>query len=259
MYRMYLDEVGVEATKRFHDDNFRYLSLTGVVMRIAHARDYLVPAFSRIKADILNEDPDAPICFHRVDIRNRRGPFEPLKIEEKREEFDRRILQVMSDADYRVITALIDKKWMVDQTHWQQTHPYHFLMEIIVEKYAQYLTRMNSVGDIMPEARGNNQDKELQRQFEHYRAKGTRFVDKVITKHRLPAKSLKFRTKKENIAGLQLCDLLAHPSHFTIRQNLKHAVHLGDFCERVSAILLNQKYDRSYYGDVRGYGFKHLP
>lgn len=256
---MYLDEVGVEAMKRFHDDNFRFLSLTGVVMKINHARDYLAPAFDRIKADIFDQDPDTPICFHRVDIRNRRGPFEPLNSEETREEFDRRILQVMSDADYRVITAIIDKQWMTTQLHWQQTHPYHFLMEIIVEKYARYLERMHSVGDIMPEARGNNQDKELQRHFYRYRLMGTRYAGCEVTRKRLPAKQLKFRTKKDNVAGLQLCDLLAHPSHFTIRQNLRHEVHLGPFAERVSELLVRQKYDRSWYGEVRGYGFKHLP
>jgi hypothetical protein len=259
MYRMYLDEVGVEAMKRLDKDNFRYLSLTGVVMRVNHARDYLVPTFDKIKADVLQQDPDSPICFHRVDIRNRRGPFQPLNDEATRDEFDRRILQVMSDADYRVITALIDKQWMTTQSHWQQTHPYHFLMEIIVEKYALYLKRMNSTGDIMPEARGNKQDTELQRQFFHYRMMGTRFADSAITRGRLPAQHLKFRTKKDNIAGLQLCDLLAHPSHFTIRQNLDHDVYLGTFCEKVSDLLVRRKYDRSWNGDPRGYGFKHLP
>jgi hypothetical protein len=52
---------------------------------------------------------------------------------------------------------------------------------------------------------------------------------------------------------------LAHPSHYTIRQNLKHEVHLGPFCEMVSEILVKQKYDRSYTGNVTGYGVKHIP
>jgi Protein of unknown function (DUF3800) len=259
MYRMYLDEVGVEAMKRLDEDNFRYLSLTGVVMKLDHARDYLVPAFDRIKADILQQDPDAPICFHRVDIRNCRGPFEQLSNAIIREEFDRRLLQVMSDAEYRVITALIDKQWMTGQAHWQQKHPYHFLMAVIVEKHAQFLRRMNNVGDIMPEARGNNQDKALQLEFVSCRTFGTRYAAAELTSARIPSSNLKFRTKKDNIAGLQLCDLIAHPSHFTIRQNLRHEVHLGKFCEKVSAMLVKQKYDRSFNGDVRGYGFKHIP
>jgi hypothetical protein len=144
MYRLYVDEVGVEQIKRLHSDNFRYLSLTGVAMEVSHARDYLEPAFNRIKAEVFNHDPDIPICLHRTDIRGAKGPFERLKRDEPREEFDRRILRVMHDANYKVITALLDKQWMVEQEHWEQTHPYHYLMEILVEKYAQLLVRMGS-------------------------------------------------------------------------------------------------------------------
>ncbi len=259
MYRLYLDETGVDAVKRLHSDKFRYLSLTGVIMKQDHARDYLVPVFDRIKAEILNADPDDRICFHRTDIMQFKGPFELLRNDERRSDFDSRILRVMADCEYRVITVLIDKQWMTEQEHWQQTHPYHYLMELLVEKYAQYLKRMNSTGDIMPEARGDKQDKALQKEFERCRANGTRYVSAEMVRARIPFTKLKFRTKKDNIAGLQLCDLLAHPSHYTIRQNLKHEVHLGPFCEMVSEILVKQKYDRSYTGNVTGYGVKHIP
>lgn len=259
MYRLYLDEVGVEVTRRLDEDNFRFLSLTGVAIEAAHARDYLAVTLDRIKAEILDQDIDNPICLHRVDIRNKRGPFGCLSSDKLHEEFDRRVLQMMSDANYRVITVLIDKQWMVTQTHWEQNHPYHYIMEIMVEKYAQFLRRMNSVGDIMPEARGKNQDKALQAEFDRCLRDGTRYVDASTLNTFISAQKLKFRTKKDNVAGLQLCDLIAHPSHYTIRQNLGHDVHLGAFCEKVSEILIRQKYDRSYNGDPRGYGFKHLP
>jgi hypothetical protein len=57
---MYLDEVGVEQIKRLHSDKFRYLSLTGVVMKVDHARDYLVPALNQIKATVFDADPVFP-------------------------------------------------------------------------------------------------------------------------------------------------------------------------------------------------------
>ena len=259
MYRLYIDEVGVEAMKRLNEDNFRYLSLTGMAMRIAHARDYLEPQINRMKAEVFKQDPDSPICLHRTDIRDFKGPFEILRKTDVREDFDRRILQIMSDAEYRVITIFIDKQWMTDQLHWERTHPYHYLMELMVEKYVQYLRRMNAKGDIMPEARGKVQDKALQKELDRCRSDGTRYVQRDEIVQRIPSSNLKFRTKKHNIAGLQLCDLLAHPSHYTIRQNLQHQVQMGAFCEKISEILVRQKYDRSYNGDVRGYGFKHLP
>lgn len=259
MYRLYLDETGVEAIKRLHSDRFRFLSLSGVAMEIDHARLFLTPAFDSIKADVLHEDPDAKICFHRTDIMQNKGPFEPLKDEAAREEFDARLLRVISDCDFRLITVLVDKAWMVEQEHWQNTHPYHYLMEIMVEKYAQYLRRMGATGDIMPEARGKKQDRELQKQFDRCRRVGTRYASPDLITERIPYSKLKFRTKRDNSAGLQLCDLMAHPSHYTIRQNLSHDVHLGDFCERISQMLLDQKYDRGYTGNVQGYGVKSVP
>lgn len=259
MYRLYVDEVGTDGVTRLDHDNHKYLSLTGIAIELAHARDYLEPALNGIKGEIFKQDHDTPICFHRTDIRGRNGPFECLKHENIRDAFDARILHIMANTNYRVITVFIDKLWMTNQIHWEQKHPYHYLMEILVEKYAQYLIRMNSIGDILPEARGKHQDRALQSEFDRCQRDGTRFVAANIIQQRIPFPNLKFKTKRDNIAGLQLCDLIAHPSHFTIRQNLKHEVNLGPFCERVSEILVNQKYDRSSRGDPRGYGFKHLP
>ena len=79
MYRMYLDEHGVDKMSRLHLEIFLYLSLTGVVMEINKARDYLVPALNRIKAEVFKEDPDTPICFHRTKIRQSKGVRRHIK------------------------------------------------------------------------------------------------------------------------------------------------------------------------------------
>lgn len=126
MYRLYLDEHGVDKMTRLDLEKNRYLSLTGVIVHVQHARDYLVPAFNRIKAEILNEDPDSPICFHRSDIRRHRGPFECLKHSETRVRFDEALLRVLNEAEYTVITAFLDKEAMSEKYHWERTHPYHF-------------------------------------------------------------------------------------------------------------------------------------
>lgn len=256
---MYLDEHGVDKMSRLHLEKIRYLSLTGVVMEINHARDYLVPALNRIKAEVFSEDPDTPICFHRSDIRQSKGPFECLKHAEIRAAFDEQVLRVFREAEYTVITVLIDKQGLADKHHWERTHPYHVLMEVIVEKYAQLLHRKFSVGDIMPEARSKAQDAALQNEFSHYKSNGTRFARQAMIEKKIPSSKLKFRTKKDNFAGLQLCDLLAHPSHYTIRQNMGHDVINAPFFEKVSQVLVTQKYDRSAYGKIWGYGAKHIP
>lgn len=260
MIRLYVDEQGTDTLSNLHIDKHRYLSLTGVAIDVAHARDYLVPAVHSLKAELFDSDPDAPIIFHRKDIMGGKGPFQRIRNDpEFRSEFDERICAIFAETNYKVITALIDKHWMVKQVHWERKHPYHYLLEILVEKFVQYLeNRGCDIGDIMPESR-QDKDRLLQGEYNRIRETGTDYVPPDRIASVLRGSNLKFRRKPDNIAGLQLCDLLAHPSHIYVRQKMGHDVSLGPFAQRVCDYLIADKYDRSGWGTIKGYGYKHLP
>src|SRR5262245_50827726 len=132
-------------------------------------------------------------------------------------------------------------------------------MEILVEKYVQWLERHNGDGDIMPEMRRGKKDAALQKAFNHLQRWGSYYVNSTRIRARLPGKKLKFRAKYENISGLQLCDLLANPSHMHIRFLNGHQVCVGPFSKQIIPILVNSKYDRSTLGRILGYGIKSLP
>lgn len=260
MFRLYVDEVGTDAMTNLEEDNHRYLSLTGVAMEVTHARDHLAPACDWIKANIFDHDPDAPLIFHRSDIVKRRKSFGVLNDPEKAALFDKAIMRVFQGTQYTVISALVDKKALATKEVWRNKHPYHFLMEILVEKYVQFLERKDARGDIMPEGRKGKTDDALQAAFLEVCGSGTFYVGQQRIAARLTTtKNLKFRYKSDNIAGQQLCDLLAHPSHMYIRQRQSHNVTLGAFCERVIRVLTHQKYDRSRTGQISGYGIKYFP
>lgn len=258
MYRLYVDEVGTDDVTKIEADEDRYLSLTGLAMEITHARDSLTPKLEWIKANVFNHDPDEPLILHRRKIVQRKQAFGVLNRPEKKAIFDRAIMRVFNQSEYKLITAFIDKQAMLKQAKWRNKHPYHFLMEVLVEKYAQFLERKDAIGDVMPEGRKGPKDAKLQEIYDAIRRDGTYYVNKDRICSRIPATKLKFRYKPDNIAGLQLCDLLAHPSHMTIREKLKHPVALGDFCSSIKAILMQEKYDRSTSGTIVGYGMKWL-
>lgn len=263
MFRLYVDEVGTDDLAHTEKEHQRYLSLTGIAMRVDHARDALEPRMNWIKANVLKHDADSPVILHRSDIRGLKAGFQCLGDERTRDLFDRSLIRLMKASEYKVITALIDKQWLLKQQHWARTHPYHNLMEILVEKYAQFLERSQATGDIMPESRGGSGkgrvDERLQRACDEVRNTGTRFVSKERIAATIPASKLKFRTKRDNVAGLQLCDLIAHPSHYYARAKMGHKVSPGPFAQRVQAVLEGDKYDRSNAGVITGYGVKHLP
>jgi hypothetical protein len=165
----------------------------------------------------------------------------------------------VKSSEFTVITAVIDKLEMMRQPHWENKHPYHYLMEIMVEKYTQWLERKLSFGDIMPEKRRGPADPALQTAFEEVRANGTRFVTAQRIQAKLQRPDLLLRGKRDNIAGLQLCDLLAHPSQCHVRVEQGHQVTPGTFAKSMIEILTANKYDRSFRGAIPGYGTKYLP
>jgi len=227
---------------------------------VSHARDHLVPAVHKLKADLFNDDPDSPVILHRKDIMGGKGPFQRIRQDaDFRAAFDDRICQIFEGTEYQVITALIDKQWMVNQTHWERKHPYHYLLEILVEKFVQYLeNRAGEIGEIMPESR-QDKDKMLQAQYDRIRKDRTDYVSANRIASALLGPKLELTRKPDNAAGLQLCDLLAHPSHVYVRQQMGHDVNLGPFASKVCEHLVACKHDRSGWGTIRGYGYKHLP
>jgi len=103
-------------------------------------------------------------------------------------------------------------------------------------------------------------DEELQRAFASVLENGSDYVNDRRIRAAIPSNTLKFRAKEENITGLQICDLIAHPSHMFVRQQQGHQVILGPFAQKIIPILKKKKYDRSpWSGNISGYGTKYLP
>ncbi len=256
LFRLYLDEVGTDDLTHTIIDNHRFLSLTGVILEVRDARDHLSPWLNEVKTEVFDYDVDEPLILHRKDILQKKGPYYILRDPFVEQAFNAKISRIVSDVNYTMISVLIDKQWMLAQRHWETKHPYHYLMEILVEKYVQFLERNNSIGDIMPEARQGKPDRMLQEAFLEIRNSGTHYLKAERISSVLRGEKLKFRTKKQNIGGLQLCDLVAHPSHFYIRDRLGHDVNLGQYARHLIQIFENSKYDRSAAGQIVGYGVK---
>lgn len=258
-YRLYLDEVGNEDLGHAHERRHRFLSLTGVIMELQTVSRDLQPRIAALK-ELVRSDPDEPVHLHRKDILQKKGPFQILGDEETRREFDQRALEMIAQVSYRLITVTIDKLWFREQSNLSSRHPYHFLLEMLIERYVLFLRRRQAQGDIMPEKRQGRHDEALQAEFERFRTQGTKFASAEEISRWLPQSRLKFRSKKECVAGLELCDLLAHPSYVYGLSLMGHETRPGPFARQVIAHLKSEKYDRDQRsGEIRGYGQKFLP
>lgn len=250
--RLYIDEVGNHDWKNSDDPNNRYLSLTGVLLSLDHVKDVIHPEMEAIKNEFFRNHPDAPIILHRKDIMNADPPFHPLQNTETREAFNAAILTALSKWRYRVFTVCLDKQ-KHKEGYVHKWHPYHYCFEVLVERYVWYLYNKGLRGDVMIEARYKQADRALEACYTDLFDKGTGYIPVERMQRVLTSRQVKVKPKSANIVGLQLADLIAHPSRNEILSSYNQGVRLSQFGAEVSKILAN-KYDQ-YAGKVYGRKF----
>lgn len=256
VFRLFIDEVGHASMKAADHPNERYLSLTGVIMRIQHEAESLKPQLDAIKRRIFGT---TEIVLHRTEIVYRRAPFHCLEDQQIRAQFDDDLLALLESSSYRVITVVIDKLEHKKRYLRWQAYPYHYCLMALLERYVLWLELANSCGDVMAESRGRKENKQLTESFARLYARGTDYVADKMFQRRLSTKELKLRNKQANIAGLQLADLIANPSMRALiceREGIKMNAEFGI---RVVEILNKNKYRRKYNGEISGVGTKWLP
>src|SRR5258708_39268825 len=129
----------------------------------------------------------------------------------------------------------------------------------MIERYVLWLKDGGTVGDIMAESRGGKEDKRLKDSFERAYTKGSEYMDAETFATHLTSKQLKVKPKSNNIAGLQLADLIAHPSSHVILAHRRHQPLPDNFGGGIGKILEKSKYIRSARGRMDGWGRKWLP
>jgi len=254
-YRIYIDEVGNPDLDSSDNPNHRFLSLTGVVLDLEYVRTVLHPRMGELKRTYFHHHPDDPVVFHRKDMLNARGSFECLADTAVRDRFDRELLALLRDCDYTVISVCIDKKrHKQTYTVWRYD-PYHYCLTVLLERFALFLKRVAGIGDVMAESRGGKEDKRLKAAFRRIWERGTDFIQPALFQEVLTSRQLKVKPKAMNISGLQLADLVAHPSRNEILlENGLRTSQLPPFAQRVVEIL-SSKYDQD---QGRVYGKKLL-
>ena len=241
--------------------NERFLSLTGVILETNYYREILIPSMEKIKRDFFSSDPDEPIIFHRKDMVNKRRPFEALRNPEMEREFNDILLASLRSWDYKVISVVIDKLAHREQYRVWVYHPYHYCLKVLLERFILFLLAGNHKGDVMVESRGGVEDTKLMDSYYRLYLSGTENIASQNWQKCLTSKNLKVKPKRANISGLQLSDLIAHPSRREILAD--HGLTDDNrivFGDQICQILRETKYLRHHRtGKITGYGKKLLP
>jgi hypothetical protein len=242
-YRIYIDEVGNPDLESSDNPNHRYLSLTGVILELDYVQTTLHPQLEALKLKHFRPHPDEPIILHRKEMIHAVEPFAALADDALRGSFDVELLGLLQDWRYSVVTVCLDKKRHKTTYSTWRYDPYHYCLAVMLERYLFFLDDAGARGDIMAEARGGKADMRLKASFERLWQSGTEFVEAARFQARFTSRQLKVKPKAVNVAGLQLADLLAHPSRDEIltEQGLLTKPQ-REFARKVVAILRSKYY-----------------
>lgn len=259
-HRLYVDETGNSDMGASVDPNHRYLSLTGVIVALDHIQNVIHPEMERLKQSYFHSHPDDPIVFHRRELVRREPPFHALRDQTIEQSFNTELLACLERWNYHVVTVTIDKLEHSTRYSIWKYHPYHYCLHVMLERYVMFLETIGVEGDVMGESRGGKEDITLKKSFTNIYEQGTDYLASERIQSVLTSKDIKLKTKSNNIAGLQIADLIANPSFrssLVSRQNQKQPENFGG---KIIDILLRKKYLRNpTNGRIEGWGRKWLP
>jgi hypothetical protein len=142
---------------------------------------------------------------------------------------------------------------------WQH-NPYHYCLEILVERFVRWLSRHGFVGDVLIECRDKYADKRLKNAYSHFYEHGNDHVTPQTAQRVLLSKELKLEPKEANIAGHQLADSLAHPVLKYLKcENLNEPIAVGFGARLVNALLVDKFARHPKTNVIKGWGHKWLP
>jgi hypothetical protein len=255
-YRLYIDESGTHKYNKSEEIKERYLCLVGVIISSEHNQDFVSPKWEELRA-IFTQDVDFPPTFHYVDVVSKTNGFGKLSDESVREDFNLKYLKLLADGDYLVCSVVLDKKSHFERYGTSAMHPYHYCLNVLLERYVKFLSSKDAVGDVIAEARGGKEDNLLRSEFSRFYENGTSFVESDAVRKRLTSKNLKLKTKEARICGLEFADMLATPMKFLTLKKYSLIPSLSNnFTKKVLETIFPKVRKSPFNGSTKGYGIK---
>jgi hypothetical protein len=241
MFTLYLDESGDHTLDKVNPV-YPVFVLGGVITLGAH-RATIEQKLRAFKRDYCG---DENIILHTADITRNRNGFEFIKTTSERQRFYAELNRLMADMPYQIMAVAVKKDQHKARYGGAAADSYHLAMEFLVERFVQFLS--GRPGEIVAESRNPALDGRLQIVYEEMRVFGTKYAGREAISRALP-RPLRIVPKGDNVAGLQLADLVVTPI----------GRHVMGKADRDDWQIIQQRFRRGPDGDYMGYGLKVFP
>lgn len=201
---LFLDESG-DHNLSIIDPQYPVFVLGGVIVDQAYAEGEMAERVADFKRRVFGRDD---IVLHTAEIVRNEGPFEGLIDRAFRERFYRELNALMATLQYQVVACAVRKDEHLARYGVAALDPYMLSLDILVERFCFEIGR-GGAGVIVAEKRDAVLDGQLELAWLNLKIQGTRYVPAQAIRERV--QGLTTRHKRENIAGLQLADLIVSP------------------------------------------------
>lgn len=237
-YILFLDESNV--TKKNP-----YLLLGGIIISRKVYKNVLIPNILDCKNILGNPH----IIFHYTDIIKKQNAFSCMCGDPNMcNSFWRKLQDGLINTDFKILSSYIDVRRYNSEYPKNISHDsYELLFSTVINNYIHFLSKNNSRGSIIFEAREETQNKKIQQYYFHILKYGTNIFHSNAIEDYITTTS--FLVKEENCIGLQIADLIAYNCVKHINKNLiKH---------KMWDIIESKIYD-GYCNDIETYGLVKL-
>lgn len=232
-YRLYIDESGDHTYRHLDDADTRYLGLTGVLIEKEYYQLHAQPLLEELKRQIFRYDIDSPPLLVRSLIKHRKQWFYVLQDRELNEKWEKGLLDYINGlkGHTNIFTVVMDKKEHLKNYPRQTFDPYSYSLHVLLNRVRGLLTKLGEQADVMVEARGGTEDKQIMAAYHELRKQGSYYGDSEHYLKAYPEEDLRIRRKDNNIAGLQIADVLAYGQKVqtVLESKRPFSRELGDF------------------------------
>jgi len=206
VHYLFLDESGDHGLSKINPD-FPVFVLCGIIF---HEDDY-----NKCNSKIIELKHkfwgNKEVILHSSDIRRCEKEFQILLDQDIKREFFVGLNSFITDSNYSIIAVGIKKEEYIEKYGRLTASVYELALSFIIERAIFFLDEQPGPKRLLVyiEERGKKEDAELKDYFIKLLNRGTNYVSAL----RLESANLRmeFRSKKKNINGLQLADLIAYP------------------------------------------------
>lgn len=245
MLVLFIDESG-DHNLDVIDPQYPLFVLGGCVIDLDYHDAIVKPRLCEFKKSLFDRDD---FILHTADIARRRGIFSKLTDKAFREHFYEETNRLMDEVDYTIIASVIKKTEHLRRYGLAAIDPYMLCLRILVERFVLEIKNRGGAvsGLIIAESRDETLDNELRLAWMELRTSGTAYI--TASEVRKYVSELHIRNKNNNIAGLQIADLIVSPvGRFVLGKNPKQDWQI-----------IKKKLRKNSVGRYMGYGLVILP